>query len=527
MRRIGLVAQHEFTETFRSRTFLIGLVLTPIIFAAAAFVPTLLSRSFTPTRYVAVVDQTGRYADRLAEEVARIRARQELATINAHVRAFAPEELRTDGAELDPAKVPALYFKRSRSLTSADLDAYLARGGQDAALEAMRPYLRQGAPDPSFEPYPLALVPLPDGIDPQQAPEALVEALTPYLEGEKTIAVEGEAEPQELHAALILPRAFGPADTDSYLIVGKGDPLATAQLWSENPPEEDVDSDLHQALDMLIRRDATGLPEAQAIEQLSVGAPYDVRLTSKADGGSATARDFIEKNLPNILAFALVFMLLGSLVLLMTNTMEEKSNRIIEVLMSSITPNELLAGKLLGAAGIALVQLVFTVVALLGIMSLASEGVIASLADSLIAIFLGSPILIWLLFYFVTAYFMFAGLFTAIGSLCENTKEMQSISLPLQYFLIFSPIVIWAVASEPNGTLARVLSYIPLTSPMMMMARINAEPGVVEILLTAIVQILGIAGLLWLSAKVFKVGALRSGKPPKLKELFAAVRGQA
>jgi len=523
MRRIILVALHEFTETIRSKTFLLGLVITPILFGLGFFLPSLLSRSFTPERAVAVVDQSQAYGARLIAEVDRALALEDMRTISQQVHAYARPEFRRDGA-LDPEKVPLEFYKIG-SLTLADAETYLDAGGRDAALERARAYLRPEAPEPVFDPRPLRFVDLPADIDPDASPDRIAEAARAYLDKEQRIDVDGE--PTELYALVILPRRFGPASHDSLAIVGEGDPDEVAQLWAEKAPSEDVRDPIKQALDRLVRRDRLGLSDGQGLQQLSTAAPFDVRLTSRDDGGSATATDAIAANMPRILSIALVFFLIGNLVILMTNTMEEKSNRIIEVLMSSISANELLAGKLFGAFLIALFQLAFNVIALLGVMSLADDGAIAQFTRSLIEVLTGSPLLLWLLFYFVTGYFLYAGLFVAIGSLCENTKEVQSLSLPVQYLLIFSPLIVWVVANEPNGPAARALSYFPLTSPMMMMARINSDPRLVDLIGTALAQIAGIALLLWLSAKVFKVGALRAGKPPKVKELVAAVRGQA
>ncbi|WP_201153087.1 ABC transporter permease [Rhodothalassium salexigens] len=538
MRRIALVARHEVIETVRSRTYWIGLVITPVMFAIGLFVPSFLQRSFSPDRPVAIVDLSGQLAQPLGEQIERRFARERMATLYAHVRGFAKAELRDARGGLDPDRVPLEFLRRSGDITDPDVDAFLAQGGVEAALDRARPLLRADAPPPTFDPQPFSLVDPPADLVAALRAGAGEDLVRAYLSGERRLPPAADAgadadgaagEGRTLYGVLLLPEALGLVPAGEPVALGLGDGSQTAQLWTEEAPDEAVGDAVEAALARVLRRQALAAEASPDLAERLAGlvTPFDTRLTSKADGASVTSRDVLEKNMPRVLSIALCFFLLGNLVILMTNTMEEKSNRIIEVLMSSITAQEMMTGKLLGASMVALLGVMFNVATLMGVFFLASDGGFASFAQDLLSVLFGSPILLALLFYFVVGYFLFAGLFIAIGGLCETSKDVQSLSLPLQYFLILLPILIWTVANEPNGVAARVLSYIPYTSPIMMMARINADPGWFDLVATAVLQLVGIAATLWLSGRVFRAGALRTGKPPKLGELWGALRGQA
>ncbi|MGF1605105.1 MAG: ABC transporter permease [Rhodothalassiaceae bacterium] len=520
MRRILLVAWQEFFETLRSRTFLLGLVLVPAFLLMGAFLPLLLQQTFQPTRYVTVIDRSGQYGEAVRQQLERDRTRQRMAALYDHVRAFARPQLRRDGG-LDPDQVPQEVFKRARDITDLDIARFDQAGGLDAALERVRPLLAETAPAFTIPEPDFILVDPPGEAEAAQDRTALVEALRPYLDKEKQITVDGAA--VELYAALIIPQQFAPRSSDDYAYVGRGGPEEVAQLWTEQAADEDVRSALRGALDIVAKRAAFNRPEEEVLRLEAMGAPFDSRLTSKADGGSVTLVDTLRTNLPRILAIILTYFLIINLSTLMTNTMEEKSNRIIEVLMSSIRPNELLVGKLLGSSFVALLQLSFNVCVILGVLTLSGSGTLTQLTNGLFELFFTTPLLVALLFYFIIGFYLFSGIFVALGSLCESNRDVQPLMMPVITFLFVMMFLVFAVAEEPNSAVARILSYFPLTSPMMMMARINADPGWVDLVGSAIAQIAGIMLVLWLSAKIFRVGALRAGKPPKLREVVAAI----
>jgi ABC-2 type transport system permease protein len=200
---------------------------------------------------------------------------------------------------------------------------------------------------------------------------------------------------------------------------------------------------------------------------------------------------------------------------MLTSIVEEKSSRIVEVLLSAVSPLELMAGKIIGLAGVGLVMI--------GVWA-AAAWVSASARG--LTLDVGDPIAPYFLIYFVLGYLLISCLFAGIGSVCNSLKEAQGLMMPITLVLIV-PMVSWmSIAQDPNGVWGRVLSAVPLTTSMVMILRMAAGaefwPGEV------VVSIVWLAGwvvlAMWASAKVFRTGLLMYGKRPGLREIARWLR---
>ncbi len=196
-----------------------------------------------------------------------------------------------------------------------------------------------------------------------------------------------------------------------------------------------------------------------------------------------------------------------------------QSNRIIEVLLSSVTPGELMMGKLLGIAAIGLTMVGAWMAALFGILSWKAGGA-SDLALQLLTILKGSNLLLLFSVYFLLGYLMFAGFILSIGSVCNTLKEAQSYMGALTMVMMVPLLTMTFIPKDPNGPLARLLSWIPLYTPFTMMNRAAADPPLFDLIGT-LVLLLASAGLaLWMAGKVFRIGILRTGQPPKVIEML-------
>src|SRR5262249_4406405 len=153
------------------------------------------------------------------------------------------------------------------------------------------------------------------------------------------------------------------------------------------------------------------------------------------------------------------------------NTVEEKSNRIIEVLLSSVSPGQLMSGKIwgIGLTGLTITAswVVFAVVGLL-----VAPLFIKKLDEFHLMDVVGDPLyLISFLGYFLTGYLLFAAILVAIGSVCNSLKEAQNLLQPVFLLLMIPLLAMMPVVQEPNGLMARVFTYIPLYTPFAMMNR--------------------------------------------------------
>ncbi|MEX1051342.1 MAG: ABC transporter permease, partial [Gemmatimonadales bacterium] len=205
-------------------------------------------------------------------------------------------------------------------------------------------------------------------------------------------------------------------------------------------------------------------------------------------------------------------------------TVEEKSNRIIEVLLSSLSPVQLMAGKIMGVA--------WTGAAMLGAWLLSFF-----LVTKYVPAMLGAPASLDLSFilqdplylasfavYFVLGYLLFAAILVSIGASVNTLKEAQNLMGPVTILLIVPLMAMMPIAQDPNGALAKILSWIPPFTPFVMMNRAAGPPTLVEYLGTTALLLVSIAVALWVAAKVFRVGILMTGKAPTPREILRWIR---
>jgi ABC-2 type transport system permease protein len=200
---------------------------------------------------------------------------------------------------------------------------------------------------------------------------------------------------------------------------------------------------------------------------------------------------------------------------LLTTTIEEKSSRVVEVLLSAVSPMQLMTGKILGqmAVGVVLLSVYMGV------------GMAALSAFSLLDLI--SPMTIaYVIIYFVLAYFIIASLMAAIGASVNELREAQSLMGPVMMVLMLPYIFGFPISRDPNSTLAFVLSMVPPMSPFAMVIRITSNEPIPawQIALSLALTAFAAYVCVWFAAKVFRIGLLMYGKPPNLKTLIRWVR---
>lgn len=200
---------------------------------------------------------------------------------------------------------------------------------------------------------------------------------------------------------------------------------------------------------------------------------------------------------------------------LMMSTIEEKSNKVMEVLLSAVSPLQLMAGKILGQGLVGLI--------IVGVY--ASLGVVALLV--LASLNLIDPMqLVYLAIYFLMGYFMVASLMAAVGSAVSDLREANSLLTPVMVLLMI-PLFLWfPITQDPNGIVATVFSFIPPATPFVMILRIATDEGVPfwQIPVTIVWGYACMLGMVWLASRIFRVGVLMTGKPPSPLELIKWVR---
>ena len=200
---------------------------------------------------------------------------------------------------------------------------------------------------------------------------------------------------------------------------------------------------------------------------------------------------------------------------MLTTTVEEKSNRVMEVLLSAVSPMQLMGGKLIAHMGISL--LAMSLYLGLGLVALVSFSLFGLLEVKLI---------LYLLIFYVIAFFTIGSLMMAVGAAVNDMREAQQLMMPLMMTMIVPWMLWWPIVQNPNSTLAVVVSLVPPVSSFGMLLRIasTSPPPLWQVWLSIGRGVAGVLGSVWFAAKVFRVGILTFGKAPNLKTLIAWVR---
>jgi len=245
------------------------------------------------------------------------------------------------------------------------------------------------------------------------------------------------------------------------------------------------------------------------IERIEIGSGQDEqRLQSQAERMTGIM-------IPFFFMFLIYMGIIGIGQQMLSSVIEEKNSRIIEMLLSAVTPFQLMTGKILGLAGIGL-----TVTSLWAVTAYG-----AALWQGL-SIEVTGGLIFYFLLYYVLGFLLFSSILAGIGSVCNTLKETQNLMMPIVLVFIV-PLLSWyQLVQSPNGLFARVLSFIPPVTPLIMVLRLSAGSDVwaLEILASIVLLLAALLVTMWLAAKVFRTGILMYGKRPSSREIFRWLR---
>jgi ABC-2 type transport system permease protein len=331
--------------------------------------------------------------------------------------------------------------------------------------------------------------------------------------------------------ALVDRRELGDAGLDGILLV-TDEVLATDTLHylggNVGSPSEmgNLSRTVREAV-LTERLTQAGISPAVLMETVK---PIEL-VTAKVSQGTLTgqsgAASFL---LAYVMSFVLYMALLIYGVQVMTSTVEEKTNRINEVLVSSLRPFELMLGKVLGVGSVALLQLSIWAGATFGLTQ--ARGGIAGLAGMSPEAVAALPIpeislglLVVFLVFFVLGFFFFSAAYAAVGSTCNTVQETQMASLPVTLVVVSGLFVMFKLLGEPNGQLAHVLSLVPPLAPFVTPARYSLSPlPLPELLLSVAVTALGVLAMAWVAGRIYRVGILMYGKRATVREIVRWIR---
>ena len=472
-----LVAHREYLDNVRTKTFWLGILILPLIFVIALGIGTVMSKT-KKTQVYTVADFT----------TAQVAAEVEAAARSGILLDILQGEL----AKTLPDDHPAL-----------------------AQLQNVSPSMLEQS---------LALMPA-------EAREQLEAALQKRKEKyrHQSLADLGLADAPREQLLASLNEKVRQGELFAYFVFDN-DPVAALDglaYVSENQTDTDLGNWYGSAATRVIQQkriQLAGIPPATAAhirERVNFVAK---KPAAGAAAETVTKEEKANKLAPVVFVYLLWIAIVTAAQMLLTNTVEEKSNRIIEVLLSSVSPRELMSGKIwgIGATGLTLVAS-WVVFGLLGVWI--APKLVPELAELNLLGIVGDPLYIAsFLGYFLTGYLLFAAMLVALGSVCNSLKEAQNLLQPVFLLLMIPLFAMVPVVQEPNGLMARVFTYIPIYTPFAMMNRASGPPPAWEYVATTAVILVSLFLAFRAAGKIFRIGVLMTGNPPKLKQILGWLR---
>jgi len=507
MTKSYLVAKREFVENLRTKTFWLGILAMPVLIVLSG-VGSYVMQTTKDVRRFAVIDESdwllAAVEDRAGydDKLRMFQFLQDKARSGERAVGKLPEALRQVAMQVKDLEHEGLVFMAK--LTAAQEKALLESVDAEQAAASMTPEMQAQA----FE----AIAYL-SSLSPDEARDLL-----PRLDRGRYDRVEPPAGVQDAEAWAREQLEAENGKLFAYFVVC-ADPVTSSE-GSKYVSNNRTDPDLRQwfaglARDIVREKrfEGEGVDAATA-DHIQERFVFEEKKVSEEGEEDVKGQDFVRQFAPVIFTYLLWFAVFIIANMLLTNTIEEKSNRLIEVLLSSVSPLQLMAGKTLGIAATGLTMVLSWVFFFL--LGLKLLPMFVKIPDNIdFSLLIGDPVFLGsFVFYFLAGYLLYAALLVGVGSICNSLKEAQNFMLPITAVLMIPLLALLPIAQDPNGTLARTMSWIPPFTPFVMMNRAAGPPSAFEYAGTTLLLIAAIAVAFWGSAKIFRIGILMTGKPP-------------
>jgi ABC-2 type transport system permease protein len=325
-----------------------------------------------------------------------------------------------------------------------------------------------------------------------------------------------------------------------------------ATLYSAKQIPGDLSRIVNQTLNKQLEDDKLAGFQIPNLKEIIAASKVDfsIRTIKWSDDGTESASSSTVASVTGWASMLIVYMFIlmyGSMV--MQGVLEEKTNRIVELMISSVRPFDLMIGKIIALGFVGLTQLflwgVMTACLLFAGMFFMGGGVDSSALQqgmgmtaaavqmegggmneiySILHMINFAELGFFFVIYFIGGYLLYASVFAAIGSSVSQQEDTQQFITPVMILIVFALYAGMASMNNPDGPLAFWCSLIPLTSPIVMMVRLPFEVSLWEKLLSIALLYLAAFGIVWLSAKIYRVGILMYGKKPNIRELIKWAR---
>ena len=460
MKRVFYIAQREFLATVATKGFVLGLVVPLVVMGVLIVVFPRLMNEKAPRieGEVAILDPTGQVAEGVREY------------LSADAIARRRQSLAKTAVEAVPESVKPL-------------------AGQALSEEAARKALERVLGEVPR----LSVLTVPAGAD---------------LQGEKAPLKEGKGSDKG-RLALAVIHSDAVARAAGNLKYGSYDLFVRAKL--DDRIEDEIRDALREAI-VSARVRAGGFDRGVIESIIHVDRKHSTTVTAEGERKTNEVMNFLFPMAFMVLLFTSV--MVGSQNLL-TTTIEEKSSRVVEVLLSAVSPMQLMTGKVLGqmCAGL-VVLLVYAGMGLGALVSFALVGL------------LDWHLLVYLLVFFLLSYSIVASMMAAIGSAVNEMREAQTLMAPVMMVLTLPWMLWFPISRNPNSTFSTAISFVPPINSFAMLLRVtsNAPPPAWQVWLSIGIGVAAAYVALWGAAKIFRIGLLMFGKPPNFATLIRWIR---
>jgi ABC-2 type transport system permease protein len=481
MNKTVAVAWREFTTTVLTKGFIIGVLMTPAIMAITVVAIGLLKNQPGPqvSGVVAVLDESGLVADPLTKR-------------------FSPEATRHEAEEA--AKEAGEEVDQKLAASPMPLDDQKKAMAKDAMSDQAKH----------------AVASLSNVRLQTLGPEADLAQIKRTVGSAKLRAQSGEADPNQLIALVVIPPAAVRSPEPAKPVFAPYDLFVAPRMDFEiqRRLERRIGAAIVDARITSDPRLSAGGLSPEAIRSIARD-PAATAVVVNASGGTQKTIGELSMLLPMGFMLLLMISVFTAGQFLLTTTVEEKSNRVMEILLSAVSPMQLMVGKIFGQMAVGLLILVvYSGVGIAGLFAAALQNLIDPMS------------LVYTVLFFFIAFFIVASLMAAIGSAVNDMREAQTLMQPVMVILIL-PWLLWLpISRNPNSTLAQVLSFVPGMNPFVMVIRIAGRDPVPtwQVLGALAVGAATAFAMAWAAAKVFRIGALMYGKPPNLATLVRWIR---
>lgn len=464
LRRTFLIARRDFMGYVKTWGFWISFLL-PFIFGGFGFLMATADIDLTPTQYVAVLDETGQHETALTELYDESLADKAQAILGT--KAFFIQD----------------KDKRANYLRTLRIDG--AKAAQDYLIENV-PGVSSAYDAPIAEFNLIA------------PPENSLEGLLPYLSGEKMLTIDGEE--AELGGVI----RFRTGNDSSW---------PEAQYWSTNINKLDAPNLVDRYLRRLARvtyLETGNLNVTELDRQIASSPKASLFNPTKSDGESqgVNSSDTLPFLVATVLAGMLWLTVFSGAYMLLTSMLEEKLNKLLEMMLATTRFSEIILGKLLGVAALTLSMMApYIIVGIIGVVGYVAFGQDQDIVKGLISAF-DAKMIIFLIVFLILGYVLYGSFFIALGSLSSSMQDAQTLTTPVLFILMANIAVIPLGLTAPDSPLLRIATFIPFSAPFASIVRLPSDPPLWELILSAVFLTVLCIGTIALAGRIFRFGVL-------------------